>query len=180
MELSQFFELLDEQVVVKFTGRINVLDQITNQHFGHIFIQEGEFVHITYRQHMGQKAFYYLSFDLDEKKRLKIVIEPELLGEVQRNLHYPYAQLKSKVAEALQRFRISKKGRPPEHIKLMLMPEFIHKGTEISSTEFDTMCVVSDFNLVRDIYENTNLLDFEVTDALVSLRQKGAIKVIKP
>jgi hypothetical protein len=41
------------------------------------------------------------------------------------------------------------------------------------------MCTISDYSDVSEIYKNSKLLDFEITNALVNLRKKDALKVVK-
>ena len=64
-------------------------------------------------------------------------------------------------------------------MKLLPRAEVIESNIEISPQEYSLLCTLSDYNMVDDVYNNNEMLDFEITQALVSLRKKEIIKVIK-
>ena len=72
----------------------------------------------------------------------------------------------------------SKKLRPPGALKLVLNPNFIVEGQDVAPNEFDVLSAISDYSRVEDIYNHCPLMEYEVTQALVSLRRKGALKVV--
>ncbi len=180
MYLEEIQEVIEEQIAVSFTGKIIVLNKKNKQQIGFMVIHEGDVVRVEYIKASGLKAFYSFFIDIFDKKPIDIIVEPEVIDNFQRNIHYPYSVLKAKVGSVLSRYSASVKTRPPENLKLLVRGDFITEGDEVTSNEYDVLLTLSDYNRVKDVYENCLLLDFEITDALVSLRKKNAIKVIKP
>ena len=146
---------------------------------GDFYIEEGDIVFAQYKKAEGLKGFYSFFIDASESEDLEVVIEPELLEDISRNIHYPFSVLSNKLDKVLQRYKSAQRNRPPGHIKLMVNPGFISQGEPVSSNEYDLLLTISDYSKVSDIYENSPLIAFEITDALVSLRKKNAIRVLK-
>jgi hypothetical protein len=179
IEKVQILDDIEDQISVEFTGKINILRGRNRQHLGNIIMVDGELIYITYDINSGLKAFYNLVVESFDNKDIIFVIEPEIIENQIRNIHFPYSYLLRKVSNVLERYKYSRENRPPNSIKLVPIANFILDGEELSSEEFETLKTMVDYNKVEDIYKNTNLLDFEITTSLVSLRRKKAIKVIK-
>ena len=174
----EFFNIIEDQLSVKFTGKINILSKQTAQFLGYLALYEGEPLNSSYRSKLGLKAFYSIAIDEHRGVALDFVVEPELVEGLPRNIHYPYSVLKSKINKILEDYKFAAKNAPPSNIKLMVNPSFIKEGEAVTSNEYDVMMVLSDYNRVGDLYKNCHLMEFEITNALVSLRKKNAIKVL--
>lgn len=170
--------ILDEQHSVSFTGKVNILDASTKQHLGQITFYEGQINCASYRGVEGIKGFFNLCVDEFENIDMHYVVEPELVDPALKHIHYPYNTLKKKIADVIENFKESKPNRPPGHIKILIKPEFLVDGDSVSGNEYELLCTMSDYNLVKDIYKNCKLLDYEITNALVSLRKKNALTVV--
>lgn len=179
MTKEHLIRILDEQVSVGFTGKVNILDPDTNQLLGAISLLDGDIVDSRYKGVKGLKSFFNLCVDEFENISLKYIVEPELIEIGINTIHYPYSILKRKIAEVVEQFRASKSNRPPNDLKILIKPEFIVDGEEVINQEFDLLSTISDYNRVGDIYKECDLLDYEITNALVLLRKKNALKVIK-
>jgi hypothetical protein len=173
------FDVIDEQVAVAFTGKINILDVSSSQLYGFIAIYEGEIITVIFKKVGGQKAFYNILIEESEQQSFRYVVEPEIVTDQDKNIHYPVSVLKSRAQEVLENYQASKSNKPPQNIKLSIDPEFITSNQEVSGDEYDLLLTISDYNRVEDIYQNCPLLDYEITNALVSLRRKKALKVIQ-
>jgi hypothetical protein len=178
--MNQFLiPILDEQTSVGFTGKVNVLEEKTSKLLGSVYIYEGELYDVEYNEVHGLKAFYNLCIDeFDHAQDLKYIVEPELVQREQL-IKYPFSVLKRKAAEVVTNFKEQRAQRPPKNLKLMIEPSFVDTGEEVTEAEYSLMCTLSDFNLVDDLYKHSPLLDYEITMALVSLRKKNALRVIK-
>lgn len=180
MSERYLINILEEQISVGFTGKINVLSRENSQHLGVITLYEGEVYHATFRGSDQLKALFNIFIKELDTDELHYVVEPEVVNPYARSIHYPYKVLKQKISEAISEYKLSKENRPPDHIKLMIKPEFLTVGDKVTPEEFKLLTTISDYNLVRDIYKNCDLLDYEITNALVSLRKKNGLVVIKP
>ena len=164
---------------MNFTGKINILESNTSQILGCIYFIDGQIANTKYNRAEGLKAFYNVCLENLDDKPMKFIVEPELVDSADKKIHHPISVLKKKLSKIVEQWRESSAQKPPKNIKLMINPEFITKGEDVTSTEYDLMCTMSDYNLIEEIYKNSNLLDFEITNTLVSLRKKNALKVIQ-
>lgn len=172
--------ILDEQNAVGFTGKVNVLDASTKQLLGDVILLDGNIHASRYKGAEGLKAFFNLCVDEFEQSDLTYIVEPELVDSRKKQIHYPYGILKRKIKDVIENYKASKALKPPAHIKVLINPDFINNenGENVTGEEFELLKTLSDYNLVSDFYKNCKLLDYEITNALVSLRKKNALKVI--
>ena len=106
------------------------------------------------------------------------MVEPEIVKSEQI-IKYPFSVLKRKTAEIVTNYKEQRAQRPPMNLKLLVEPAFLTSGEEVDENEYDLLCTLSDYNLVEDLYKHSPMLDYEITMALVSLRKKNALRVIK-
>lgn len=175
-----FLRTIEDQVAFGFTGRINILDKETSQFLGVVLVLDGTLIHSHYQELSGEKAMYrVLIDDVSDLKDLKFIVEPEIIEKGQASFELDFATLKENGEKAFESFKNSKSLRPPDNVNLILKPLFIIGGENVSDREYELMSTISDYSKVKDIYENSRFLEHEVTTSLVSLRKKGAIKVIR-
>ncbi len=173
-------DVLEDQIIFEFTGRVNVLKKGNNQYLGRLLLKDGKIISCEYDKVGGLKSFYNLIVD-EEKLDIHFIIEPEVVNSSDRNLdeNISFPELKEKLNLYLAEYKKSLKLKPPPDLKLSINPNFLKKGEEISAKEFDILCVISDYSRAEDIYRSANLADFEITNALVTLRKKNALLVLK-
>lgn len=179
MENLALFDSLDEQTSVRFTGRLNVLDRLSRQLIGVVILKDGEILRCDYRGVFGLKAFYNMAIESAQLVLQDFVVEPEIITEDLREIHHPYPVLKARSAEAIERYMMYSSHRPPGQLRLMVRSDFLaHKNDLISDTEFRVLCSITEWSKVEDLYRNCPLQDYEITEALVHLRKKEAIKTV--
>lgn len=158
---------------------MNILDKETSKYLGSIIIHEGEIFNAHYNELIGLKAFYNIVIDeFDDRLELKYVVEPELV-KTEQIIKYPFSVLKRKTAEIVSNYKEHRAQRPPLNLKLVVEPAFLDNGEELNEIEYNLLCTMSDYNLVGDLYKFSPMLEYEITMALVSLRKKNALRVIK-
>lgn len=173
------FKILREQSAIGFDGRIVFQGNDSGQLIGEILVQNGDLVGCNYNGSTGKKALLNLAYeDFAELVKFSYVVEPELISQDKIQFESSLNDFEDTFREVYQKIESSKKFRPPPTKRLLINPDFVCRGDKISSTEFDILCTISDFGKVSEIYKNSTLLDFEVTLGLVSLRKKGALKVV--
>lgn len=177
---SKVLGVIEEQLVVQFTGKVNILSTFNRQFLGHILFKNGEILQVLFISHTGLKAFYRLLIQEHSLQSFDYVVEPELVDEKERQIHFPYSVLKNKVSGILKAHRESLKLRPPENLKILIDAEFIWDSTPVTSEEFDVLVTLTEWNNPYDIYQHCSLMDHEITEALVSLRKKGALRILAP
>ncbi len=176
---DHLIDTLEEQVLVQFSGRINVLKESNRQLIGSIILKDGDVFRIDYKGQEGMKALCHLYLDDLKDDENVLIVEPEIVDDVHRNIHFPYKTLIQKLSEFMTEYEKSKSLRPPAGIKLLAIADFLAQGEKINEQEFQVLATISDYNKIEDIYKNCPLMEYEVTNCLISLRQKGALKVIK-
>lgn len=174
------FKGIEEQRLVCFTGKINILRTENKEFVGSLFLMDGQVINAHFGEMPPLKAVFELTLayqnDVDS---FDLVVEPERLDKSVKKLSYPYLTLKRLLEEQYLSYRKSSESRPPDHLKLLIKPEFIKGGGEVTPKEYSLLAVISDNNLVKDIYEQSELFDHEITELLVNLRKKDALKVVE-
>lgn len=171
-------KIIEEQITVEFTGKINILDGVNKQLLGFAVMLEGELIHVKYKNAKGMKAMASVIIDENIHTPLSFVVEPEIVGDIEKTIHFPFNKLKEKLAEIVAEYKEIEGQKPPKGIKLLINPQVLTSDVEISDTEFSLLCTISDLNKVEEIYQNSELMDYEITRNLVALRKKNALKVI--
>jgi hypothetical protein len=169
---------LADQAALSFTGRVNFLDHLSGEYLGKVSLLEGQLVFAQYRKGVGKPALFHCLIDDMEKADISFVVEPEIVSLSEAIFVLSYEDFLTVGQKIYQAYRSSKKFKPPGNLRLVINPDFIPKGEEVSYSEFETLTVISDFNKVSDIYEESPLLEFQTINSLVSLRKKGALKVV--
>lgn len=176
---DSLLDLIEEQMAVHFDGKINVLQTSNRQLLGAIYIREGVMIRVDYKTQGSLKALFNIYIDTLTDGEVSLVVEPEIVDHIDRNIHHPFKVITNKLSQYMTEYEAHKKMKPPANVKLMIQPTFIEKGDKISENEFAVLATISDYNKIEEIYKNCSLLEYEVTKALISLRQKGALKVIQ-
>jgi hypothetical protein len=177
--MEKLFTTFQDQSEVGFTGKVNLLRPVSKQYLGMAVFNLGELISLQYKGLNGLKAFYKVFIDLSDGDELDGIVEPEVVDGISRDIHYPLSKLREKLDTVITEYQASKSQRPPDHVKLLISAEFFDKKEDVSGEEFDLLCTISDFSKVSDIYFHSKLLEYEITYALVSLRKKGGLVVVK-
>lgn len=175
---SKLFSVIDDQVSVQFTGKVNVLSNFNRQFLGHILFRNGRIVEGLFNGHKGEKALYHLFIQEFSLQSFEYVIEPEVVDEAVLEFPYGHQELKEKMAEAVKLYQQSLKMRPPENVKIVIDPDFVEDSLPVSQAEFDILCTLTEWHSPYDIYQHCHLLDHEITMGLVGLRKKNALKIV--
>ena len=154
---------IEEQISVQFTGKVNILSQFNRQYMGHLLFKNGEILQVIFQGHKGLKAFYQLVIQEYSLNSFAYIVEPEVVEDNERHIHYPYAVLKSKMAEVMKLYRESIKMRPPENVKIIIDSEFIGDSIPVTPNEFEVLVTLTEWNTPYDIYQQCPLLDHEIT-----------------
>ncbi len=177
---SRVLSVIDEQLAVEFTGKVNILSSLNHQFLGHILFIGGDVIQVIFLKHRGIRAFCELFIQEYALQSFDYVVEPELVEEKERQIHYPYSILKQRLLGVVQMHREALKFRPPENIKIILDSEFLQDTLPITAREFDVLKTLAEWNSPSDLYQHCELMEHEITHALISLRKKGALKVLAP
>lgn len=176
--------ILKEQEKFAFTGRVNILHKTSGQFLGVILQENGVIVNARFKEVRGKKALLNLMVESEsserrERENLKYVVEPELLEEGDKSFTLSIDELSEMTQDLIKRVEKSYKLRPSPNLRVVLRGSFISRGDELTDNEFQVMKIVSDHAKIEEIYNKCDLLDYEITDALVSLRRKTALRVLK-
>lgn len=177
---SRVLNVIEEQRAVQFTGKVNILATFNRQFLGHIIFKNGEVIQVIFNGLKGLKAFYHLIIQEYSLQSFDYVVEPELVDEKERQIHYPFAVIRNKLSDVIKQHKESLKLRPPDNIKIIIDAEFLEDSLPVDPKEFEVLSTLTEWNNPYELYQNCDLLDHEITLALVSLRKKGALKILAP
>ena len=168
---------VEEQSSIGFTGKLNILDKKNHQFMGEILFKEGEIIGCHYDRFKGTQGLLYLIIsDVVSEYDFYFVVEPEMVSEAGRIINFDY--IKERASNIVRQFYASNRLRPPEDIRLLVQKNFLRSGKNIDFQEFQILCAITDCATVQEIYKAVEFHEYEITNALVSLRQKEAIKVV--
>lgn len=173
------FKILREQSAIGFDGKVIFQDSSTSRLLGEILMSSGKIVGCLYSGAIAKKALLNILYDdFSDNCSFNHVVEPEVISQGKHQLELKVSDLETEISALYEKIESTKKLRPPGNKRVMVNSDFVCRGAEISSKEFDILCTISDYGKISEIYLNSGLLAFEVTLALVSLRKKGALKVL--
>ena len=168
---------IEEQSSMGFTGKVNVLDEKSRQFMGEVFFRAGEIVGCRYDHFKGSRGLLYLIIsDVVSEHDFCFVVEPEMVSEGERSMNFDY--IKERASDIVRQFYSSKNLRPPKDLRLLVQKNFIRSGANINFQEFQILCAITDCATVEEVYNVMEFHEYEITNALVSLRRKEAVKVI--
>ena len=160
LENLPLFNSLDEQVVVGFTGRLNVLDRFSRQMWGVVVMKDGEIYGCQYRGAHGLKAFLNMCVESAELLPQDFVVEPEIIEEDCREFYFSYNQLKEETLQMLENHFKVVQHRPPDQLRLMVRSDFLRSSQDtISAQDFQVLCDLTEWNKVEDLYRNCKIAE---------------------
>ncbi len=172
-------EVIKEQVGFGFTGKINILTE-RSQFLGAIFLNDGQIVGCEYQGSTGLRSLKKAVFeDLKSKIFFKFIVEPEVISADHIHFDVGLDELKKQIQTDFERYQESMKFKPPGDIHLLVSPEIVLNHEQINYAEFQILKTVTEYSKVSDIYNHCMLEEYEITQALVELRRKKAIKVFQ-
>jgi hypothetical protein len=178
--MTNLIEVLKEQAAFGFTGKVNIQLASNGQFQGVIYQCEGTIVEAHYGQARGKKALFKLIFeDVESREHFKFIVEPELVPAGFCSIKMSFDEVRNEAQSLYQKYVQAKKLKPAFNLKLVIDPEIIVSSEEITPEEFDILSLLSEWCLVSDLYKYSKLMEFEVTNALIGLRKKRAIKVFQ-
>ena len=168
---------IEEQLSIGFTGKVNVLDKKNHQFMGDVIFREGKIIGCHYNNFKGPQALLYIIIsDVVSEYNFYFVVEPEMIRGEGRVINFDY--IKNRASEIVRQFYSSKALRPPEEIRTLVQKKFIISGANINFQEFQVLCAITDCATIKEVYSAVEFHEYETTNALVSLRKKGAVKVV--
>lgn len=174
--MGNIIKILKTQISAQFSGNIVLQDVDNSQFLGKISLKDGKILNAETTNIDGYRALRALAMLFEEQKS-EMIVEPEVV-EGKSVFSYQTKEVMSRLEEDISFYRKIKRLRPPGHLQLMVKKNLGAKDKNILPDEIDLLDIISDYGFVKDIYENSDLLEFEVTMGLVKLREKDIIEVI--
>lgn len=174
----KFVPIVEEQVSVSFTGKVNILSPFNHQYLGHFLFKDGELIDLKYANFTGVKAFYQLGIREYCLEKHQYIIEPEIVSAEEKRIHYPFSVLLAKLEKQIRLYEMVQNQRPPENVKIRVDAQALTTQFECTPEEFKVLSILTDTPNVSEIYEQCSLLEHEITSSLVNLRRKGILKIV--
>ena len=172
-------EIIEEQALFGFTGRINIAAKNNGQHIGQISQKDGVVVNANFESKSGQKAlFQALATVHQSPDQFNMIVEPEVVDDSVVQFNFPFEKIYVEFGKLRAKYTEALKYRPPQHVRLAVNADFIQNGEDVSAEEFELLKLMTIYSKVSEIYLKSSLSDWELTALLITLRKKKAIKVI--
>lgn len=166
-----------ENMMISFSGRVNILDSETKQFVGSLTQSEGVIINASLGKVTGKKALASLLMQDGQEEKFFVVTEPDLVPVSERSFKMDEKAFFRFKNEYLEQYELLNRLKPSENLNFAINSEKLDIYTPLSHDEFDTMKLILKKGLSKDIYNSSDLLEFDVTKALISLRKKGIILV---
>ena len=176
--MAVLVDKLKEFTALGLSGKINVVHRENSQHIGIVFFKKGLLVNCSYEGEYGLRPLFDLVLtDFSLKEHFYYIVEPEILSGSVFKFQMTFDDLLRVLQD--QSFRPWEELRPPESLRLSVVKEFFIKTSKINILEESLLKTINNYSRVSDIYKNSNILDPLITSLLVSLRKKGALRVLE-
>jgi len=172
-------KILGENYSFLFSGRVNILSKVSKQYLGAIIQSEGRIVNAKYLSLSGKKALASILMELKGSKVFSFVSEPEVVLSSDHVFEMSEGQFLKFKNDYFEQYEELNKLRSSNDLKLIVDPNNFNFNLGLSKGEFDVLCSIIEHSIVGDIYRRSDLLDFDITTALISLRKKGILKVLR-
>lgn len=184
------FDIIEEQFIINFIGRINVILKDNHQHKGTIFFNNGIICGAEYKKANGKTALYNLTFNIMfGPTKFAFIIEPEIVDNSRKEFELNFQEYYIKAKELYKTYTDNNALRPPLQTKIFINHKQTHNAkkysvlmdtlaSSINHHEFLLLCTLVNYSITEDVYYNTSeLLDFEITSALIGLKAKNLITI---
>lgn len=180
VEDFKIVQSIQENAEFHFTGRINILDGLNSSFIGVISLDRGKFIQASFKNNiLGVNGLAHLLYEeLYNPLGVKIVVEPEIVERETQEYNLTYDELLEALTISFRGLKKVAQLRPDDQMRLLVCGDYIRSNNSVSQKEFELLCTISEYSRVKDIYKCSKLFEFEVTETLISLRRKGALKVI--
>lgn len=171
---------LEDQMSINFTGKINLTESDSGQLIGVFLLKEGRLINATYRNIIHQATAVAKAYigEAEGSEKFKYVVEPEIINSENETYNFSNLQLKTYLAQELEKHIAAKKLKPKNDLKIYVNPQFILEGeNNLSQVQIKLLKVINEYTKAHDIYQQAPYLDREVTDNLVKLRKMKVLKV---
>jgi hypothetical protein len=172
-------KILSENFSFSFSGRVNILSKVNKQYLGAIIQSEGKIVNAKYLNLSGKKALASVLMELKSSKVFSFVSEPEVVSPGDHVFDMSEGQFLKFKNDYFEQYDELNKLRPDNSLRLAVDGIKFNFNTGLSKVEFDVLCGIIDYSTVKEIYQFSDLLDFDITTALISLRKKGILRVLR-
>jgi hypothetical protein len=174
----EFLKIIQQQVEIVFSGKINLLLSHNKQLWGIFYIYRGEIVNVSYGPLVADQALFNLLYDYSFfVRKLDYVVEAELVSEKQRVWRLTFSQFAEKIYCFGQEISQLHRFRPPDYVFLSVVPTTPSLGNLINKQQRHVMQAIQSYPRVGELYKKSGLLSGDLTKALVSLRRMGIIQV---
>lgn len=173
----KLIDLITENYSFAFSGRIQILDKSTRQYLGSIYQNEGVIINAGFGKLEGKKALASILMKIRAGDDFHFVPEPEIISNIHVAFELSEGQFFEFKRDYFEEYDKLSRLKPSEKLQFRLNTKALTVFSGLNHQEFTVVKSIIRDKTVSKIYENTPLLDFDVTKSLVSLRKKGIILV---
>lgn len=172
--VNELEDLIEDQLNVEFTGRIQLLNREDFSSLGFILFKEGIIIDARFENKMGERAFISAML---HQERCRMILEPEFIDS-EKIITKSYRELIEAYEEALIEHKYYEYFTVPKGVGLKVNPEFLKRGADLTNEEYSVLLSLSKEGYTN-LSRHLNLLNYEITKNLISLRRKNALKTFR-
>ena len=109
------FEVIEEQAIIGFSGKINFQSKVDGHFIGSIFLLDGKICNCHFDKTQEIKAMVSLYIYLAENNEFQVILEPEIIAIHQSKIDIPISRIKKlcekKSIKIEQGFYLNKNGK---------------------------------------------------------------------
>ncbi len=170
----KLYNFIKEQMLLEFTGVVQVLKGPMNTLVGYIYLRDGVIVGTKYNSGESYRDLSKFLYDSTDKEwSFNIELSNYLNSDNDINIDKEsFEELWSSINNK------NYQQIPPGNVRIAVNTEFLKNSNSLTIKEFDVLSSIVDNSKIKYVYKDCNLPEKEVTEELISLRKRRAIKVI--
>lgn len=171
-----FIEILRNALRGQFVGKLHVQLKSNRQFLGECWLDSGRITWARYKDKEGVSALSRIYIDCRIQDNITFMPETEYIPKDQRNIFMDSGKIFERV---FFHYRLYKKNIDLKPRNDLVFQKVSADDAQLSLAEKYMLSIMNQYNVVEEIYQNSDLLEWETTEALIGLRKKGHFKIIQ-
>jgi hypothetical protein len=171
-----FIEILRRALRSQFVGKLHIQLKSNRQFLGECWVDTGRITWARYANKEGVSALSSIYIDSRVKDNITFMEEREYIPKDQRNIFMDSGKIFERI---FFHYRLYKKNIDLKPKNDLIFQTIYADDAQLSLAEKYMLSIMDQYQVVEEIYRNSDLLEWETTEALIGLRKKGHLKIIQ-
>lgn len=175
--IDQFFVILEEQSLFKFTGILRILDRSSGDLHGQVLIEDGQVLQAYFQNSKNYKAVLKLCCNLQEGLEFDYDLVSKELNYFGELIGLSNNELRKRFQNYWEKGDLFREKRINDNSQLKISDQLMKEEYAINHHEFLILCEMLRCKSIEDVYRKSSLLEYEVTKAILDLKSKNLIQI---